>query len=136
LPLLIAIANTHYLFCFLSINGKEVNFILVRKISKPGEVYWERNQTLYDFFGRPYTGKSTVYSTIVFTDYSSVQVRFICSELRHFWYTEAQISYYISIKDRSFDSISRVAPYINQLRDLGANLNSIMFLKNDLSCTN
>lgn len=133
---MIALADSHYLFYSLSINGEEVNFNLVRNISKPGEVYWERNQTLYNFFGRPYTGKSTVYSTIVFTDYSSVQVRFICSELRHFWYTEAQISFYISIKDRRFDSISRVAPYINQLRDLGANLNSIMFLKNDLSCTN
>lgn len=83
-----------------------------------------------------YTAKSKTYSTIVFTDYTSVQVRFTCTETDYFWNTKATISYYISIRDRSIDSIARISPYINQLRELGANLNKMKFLKNDLTCTN
>ena len=113
-----------------------VDFILVRNISKPGQVYWESNQTLFGFFGRPYTGKAITYSTIIYTDYTSLQVRFICTELRHFWYTEAKISYYISTKDRSFDSVSKIGPHINRLRELGSDLNRMLFLKNDVSCAN
>ena len=113
-----------------------VDNIIVRKISKPGQVYWENNQTLFGFFGRPYTGKATTYSTIIFTDYTSLQVRFICTELRHYWYTEAKISYYISTKDRKFDSVSQVAPHIFGLREFGSDLNRMLFLKNDVSCAN
>jgi len=91
---------------------------------------------LYNFFGRPYTGKATTFSTISHTDYTNIQVRFICRELRHFWYTEAEISYYISIKDRAFDSVAQIAPHLEKLRALGGDLNRIMFFKNDLSCSN
>lgn len=91
---------------------------------------------MYGFFGTPYTGKATRYSTVIFTDYTNVQVRFVCTELNHFWYTEADISYYISIRDRGFNSVSQIAPHIDELRELGADLNQIQFIKNDLSCSN
>ena len=113
-----------------------VNFELVRDISKPGEVFWEEDVTLKGIFGNTYPGKSKTYSTIIFTDYTNLQVRFVCTELNHFWYTEARISYYISTRDRAFNSISQVAPHIAKFRELGANLNKMYFLKNDLSCKN
>ena len=116
--------------------GGVIDFTLLRKISKPGQIYFEDDVALTGFFGQNYNGKATFYSTIIFTDYNNIQVRFTCGELYHFWYTEAKISYYISIKNRGFDSISKVAPYIDQFRGLGADLNKIRFLKNDLSCKN
>ena len=69
-------------------------------------------------------------------NYKNVQVRFVCTELKHFWYTEALIAYYISIRNRSFDSVSQVAPLIDKFREVGADLNQIRFLKNDLTCKN
>jgi hypothetical protein len=126
-----------YLFNFLSSpNGQVIDLTIVRQISKPGEVFWENNVTLYGMFGRPYTGKATTYSTIIYTDYTNVQLRFICRELRHFWYTEAQISYYISTKNRSFDSVAQIAPHLDTFRALGGDLNKILFFKNDLTCSN
>jgi hypothetical protein len=121
---------------FSSANGRVVDLTIVRKISRPGEVYWEGNATLFNFFNRPYTGRATTYSTITYTDYTNVQVRFICRELRHFWYTEAEIAYYISVKDRSFDSVAQIAPHLERFAALGGDLNRIIFFKNDLSCTN
>ena len=91
---------------------------------------------MYGFFGQKYTGKTTIYSTIIYTDYKNIQVRFLCSELNNFWYTEAKISYYISIRNRTFDSVSQIALFINQLRELGLDLNNMRFIKNDLSCSN
>ena len=113
-----------------------VDFIIVRKIFKPGQVYWEDDQTLFGYNDKPYTGKATTYSTIIYTDYTSLEVRFICTELRHYWYTEAKIRYYISTKDRKFDSVSKVGPQIDRLRELGSDLNRMLFLKNDVSCAN
>jgi len=91
---------------------------------------------LYGFFGEAKTGKARTTSTTIYTDYTNIQARFICTELKHFWYTEAKISYYISIRNRNFDSISKIAPVLNLFRKNGANLRNIEFLKNDLTCTN
>ena len=120
----------------LSGDGQVVDIELVRDISKEGEIFWETEVTLNGVFGNPYTGKGTRYSTVIFTDYTNIQDRFECTELKHFWYTEAEISYYISTRDRSFNSISQVAPHIDRFRELGADLNKMRFLKNDLSCKN
>ena len=92
--------------------------------------------TLYGFFGESRPGKARTYSTIIYTDYTDLQARFICSELKHAWYTEAKISYYISIRNRGFDSISKVAPIMDQFKKVVSNLNRIEFLKNDLTCLN
>lgn len=91
---------------------------------------------MYGYFGEKRTVKARTYSTTIYTDYTNVQARFICTELKHFWYTEARISYYISIRNRSFDSVSKIAPILDQFRKLGANINRIEFLKNDLTCRN
>lgn len=117
-------------------DGETVEFKIVRDISKPGQVYYDDDQTLYGFFGQNYTGKARTTSTTIFTDYTNIQARFICTELKHFWYTEAKISYYISIRNRSFDSISKIAPVLNLFRKIGVNIGDIEFLKNDLTCTN
>ncbi|CAF0939397.1 unnamed protein product [Brachionus calyciflorus] len=117
-------------------SGEQIDFTIVRNITRPGEVYDISDETLYGFFGQPYTGKAITYSTVTYTDYTNIQVRFICKELNHFWYTEAFISYYISIRDRGFDSISKVAPHIEDFKKLGADIRKIKFLKNDFSCKN
>ncbi len=116
--------------------GDTVRFNLVRDISKPGQVYWDSNVTLNGLFGMTRPGRARTYSTITFTDYTDLQVRFICQEINHSWYTEAKISYYISIRNRGFDSIAKVAPIIDNFRKLGGDLNKLQFLKNDLNCTN
>jgi hypothetical protein len=108
--------------------------VQTRTISKPGEVFWDEDVALKGFFGNTYSGKTRFYSTIIFTDYTNLQVRFICNELKHFWYTEARIAFYISTKNRGFNSISQVAPHIQTLRELGVDLNKMGFLKNDLTC--
>ncbi|CAF0834838.1 unnamed protein product [Brachionus calyciflorus] len=113
-------------------NGEQIDFTIVRNITRPGEVYDISDETLYGIFGQPYTGKATTYSTVTYTDYTSIQVRFICKELNHFWYTEAFISYYISIRDRSFDSIAKVAPHIEDFRKLGADIKTNIIETTDL----
>ena len=99
-------------------------------------MFTDDDVTLTGIFGQTRPGKSRMYSTIIFTDYKNVQVNFVCGELKHFWYTEARIAYFISTRDRAFNSISQVAPHIEKLRELGADLNQIRFLKNDLTCKN
>ena len=126
----------HIIENILRADGKTIEFKIIRDISKPGQIYYDDDQTLYGFFGEPRTGKARTTSTTIFTDYTSIQARFICTELKHFWYTEAQVSYYISIRNRNFDSISKIAPILNSFRKLGANIGNIEFLKNDLTCNN
>ncbi len=99
-------------------------------------MFTDDDVTLTGIHGKEYPAKSRFYSTVIFTDYTNLQVRFVCAELKHFWYTEARISYYISTRSRSFDSISQVEPHIQKFRELGADLNKIQFLKNDLTCVN
>ncbi len=126
----------HIIENILRADGKTIEFKIVRDISKPGQVYYDDDQTLYGLFGQNYTGLARTTSTTIFTDYTNIQARFICTELKHFWYTEAKISYYISIRNRSFDSISKIAPVLNLFRKIGVNIGDIEFLKNDLTCTN
>jgi hypothetical protein len=121
---------------FLSANGQSVNFKLARDISKPGQFYFDSDQTLFNCFGEPRTGKARTNTTIIFTDYTNVHAGLVCTELKHYWYTEAKINYFISIRNRNFDSISKIAPVLNLFRKIGVNIQNIEFIKNDLTCTN
>ena len=103
---------------------------MIRDISKPGQVYYDDDVTLYGYFGESRVGKAKTYSTIIYTDYTDVQATFICGELKHFWYTEAKISYSISIRNRNFDSLSKIALILNRFKILGTDLNKIVFSTN------
>lgn len=88
------------------------------------------------FFGNTYSTKVSVDSLIVYTDYDSVQLRFACVNLNNFWYGDKFMYYFILIRDRNFDSIRKISPLIQTLKSIGASLDNMVLLKNDISCPN
>ncbi|RNA19385.1 hypothetical protein BpHYR1_020374 [Brachionus plicatilis] len=103
--------------------------------SRPGVFLSQSERTLYGVFGNTYQKNVTTESIVLYID-SDLELRYACTQLDHFWYSEADYSYYISIKNRNFDSISKLVPLFEKIKAIPEDLNKLHFLMNDLSCTN
>lgn len=95
----------------------------------------QSERTLYGFFGNAYQKNVTTESIVLYID-SDLELRYACTQLDHFWYSDVDYFYYISIKNRNFDSISKLVPLFEKIKAIPEDLNKMHFLKNDLSCTN
>ena len=76
-------------------------------------------------------------SVITYTDYDNVQLRVLCSNVNNFWFGTKFFYYFILVRDRKFDSVTKLAPAIQNLISMGiTNFDNLVFLKNSPNCKN
>lgn len=83
---------------------------------------------MYGFFGNSYKKNVTTESIVLYID-NQLELRYSCTQLDHFWYSEVDSYYYISIKNRNFDSISKLVQLFQKIKSIPEDLNKIQFLK-------
>ncbi|CAF0966068.1 unnamed protein product [Brachionus calyciflorus] len=118
-------------------NGETFNVTQRRNIdhTRPGVYVTLEERTHYGFLGFSYQKNVTTESTVLYID-DELELRFACTQLDHFWYSEAEYYYYISVKNRNFDSFSKLVPLFQQIKDIPEDLNKLQFLTNDITCKN
>ncbi|CAF0885332.1 unnamed protein product [Brachionus calyciflorus] len=114
-------------------NGSVFNEIRKIDNARPGVFIGEEEATLYGFFGNSYQKKIPDVLTVLHID-DELLFGYVCRQLDHFWYSEAEYYFYISIRNRNFDSFSKLIPIFQKLKSIPEDLNRIQVLKNDLTC--
>lgn len=76
-----------------------------------------------------------VDSSVLYTDYSSIQLRYSCSNVGNFWFSSKYEYYFILVRKRTFDSITELLPAVQLLKLFGINLNDMVLMNNN-NCFN
>jgi hypothetical protein len=88
-------------------------------------------------FGGSQSRPITNRAVILYTDYDAVEIYYECHESQYYWFTVPKVEYYISVRDRSFDSYTKFKTALGYLLDLGIDLdNSMAFIQNGPDCKN
>lgn len=74
--------------------------------------------------------------SIVYTDYNNVAVFFSCKLISDKLFPMADRRFFISVRNRTFDSLSQFGQAASALTQLGADLNDLRFFYQGPNCKN
>jgi len=100
-----------------------------------GIIKTTKNITSTGVFGQCKTTSMVVDSSVLYTDYSSIQLRYSCSNVDNFLFSSKYEYYFILVRKKTFDSITELLPAVQLLKLLGINLNDMVLMNNN-NCFN
>ena len=96
-----------------------------------------KNVNVTGLFGDVSVQKVVSNSVITYTDYDNVQLRVFCSNVDNFWVGTQFLYYFVLVRNRNFDSVSKLAPVFENLISIGiTKFDNLVLLKNGLDCSN
>lgn len=124
-------------FSKLSDNGTIINYkdLISYDANKPGVVYGQEEVTEYGIFGQAQKKNKTRTYTILYSD-NNLFLVFGCLETYNFWWSEINYSYYVYVRNRTFDSINQLIPAIKAIKQIKGDLNQLQLITNDKTCPN
>ena len=89
-----------------------------------------------NILGATYKQKIPMVNVVLFTDYDKIQVRYQCSEIENYWYTDINEDYYILVRNRTYDEW-RPMSFIFRLLDRITDIDTFLPYRYDpMSCPN
>ena len=70
-------------------------------------------------FGSESIQKVQADSFIIYNDCKNVQLRVSCSNVNKFWVGSQFLYYFVLVRDRNFDIVSKLAPVFENLMSIG-----------------
>ena len=105
--------------------------------NRPGVIIANKNVNVTGIFGKVTLESVNANSIITYTDYDNVQLRVACSNIENYWVGTQFLYYFILVRNRNFDSVSKLAPVFKNLMSIGIqNFDNLVPLYNSPNCTN
>ena len=101
--------------------------------SRPGIISRKKEFSVKNIFGKSEKRLLDVDSYVLYTDYTNIELRYSCTEIENFWESDVDSYFYINVRNRSFDSYKQILPLVGIVRELGFDLNNMIF-PNQTSC--
>lgn len=90
-----------------------------------------------DFFLQVSQQSVPIDSVVVYTDYINIQLRAVCATINNFWFGQEYSYYFVLVRNRAFDSLSIFkSAVINMLQAGGFSIDNMVFVYNNVNCTN
>ena len=93
--------------------------------SRPGIISRKKEFSVKNIFGKSEKRLLDVDSYVLYTDYTNIELRYSESDVDSY--------FYINVRNRSFDSYKQILPLVGIVRELGFDLNNMIF-PNQTSC--
>ena len=122
---------------YLSDNGTLIEkFNKTRNYTSDGVIKASSVVNKYGICGDVQAVSIPVDSVIVYTDYDSIQLRMSCTTIDHFWVGQRFLYYFISIRNRTFNSLKTFLHVSSILKKNRIDLNDLTFTENGPDCPN
>jgi hypothetical protein len=111
------------LFFLNSDNGVVIQLNTTSQIdpTRPGVIIANKQVNVTGVFGEQIIQTVNADSVITYTDYDSVQLRVSCSNVENYWMGTKFLYYFILVRNRNFDSASKLVPVFKNLMSIGIN---------------